>query len=234
MDFNRRHGHCGHLFQGRYKSLLVEERGYFAELGRYIHLNPVRGAVLGEGGVMERRRRLRAFEWSSYRAYAGLGSPPGWLRMEESFGELGLATARDRSVRYRRFVEMGLLSEIPDPREAAEAQAVLGAESFVRKVKDRLQAARERTERIFDDVSKRRLHHAVERGERLLDEMAEEEGISVGEFTGVRRYGDRSGTKAMAGLHTEAGWTLGEIGARFGGMRPGAVAQRIHRMKTTK
>jgi putative transposase len=48
MDFNRRYRLCGRVFQGRFKSFLVEERGYFAELGRYIHLNPVRGAALGK------------------------------------------------------------------------------------------------------------------------------------------------------------------------------------------
>ena len=46
--FNKRHRRCGHLFQGRYKSFLVEEDGYFSELSRYIHLNPVRAKGMAD------------------------------------------------------------------------------------------------------------------------------------------------------------------------------------------
>jgi putative transposase len=70
--FNRRHGKASHLFQGRYKSLLVEGGSYLLAVSRYLHLNPVRGRVLGAGDPKERRKRLRDYPWSSYRGYAGL------------------------------------------------------------------------------------------------------------------------------------------------------------------
>src|SRR5436190_7752054 len=73
--FNRRHRFSGHLFQGRYKSFLVQEGDYLLGLSRYVHLNPVRGVSLGRGTPSERRKRLRAFRWSSYRGYAGLSAP---------------------------------------------------------------------------------------------------------------------------------------------------------------
>ena len=57
VGFNRRHRKVGHLFQGRYKSLVVEEGEYLLELSRYLHLNPVRGVVLGRGSPGERRER---------------------------------------------------------------------------------------------------------------------------------------------------------------------------------
>ena len=67
--FNWRHHRSGHLFQGRYKSLLVESDSanghYLLSLGRYLHLNPVRGQVLGRGTPSERRERLRQYRWSS-------------------------------------------------------------------------------------------------------------------------------------------------------------------------
>jgi hypothetical protein len=73
--FNRRHRWSGHLFQGRYKSFLVQEGDYLLDLSRYVHLNPVRGVSLGRGTPSERRKRLRAFRWSSYRGYADLSAP---------------------------------------------------------------------------------------------------------------------------------------------------------------
>ena len=56
--FNRRHRSSGHLFQGRYKSFLVQEGDYLLGLSRYVHLNPVRGVSLGRGTPSERRKRL--------------------------------------------------------------------------------------------------------------------------------------------------------------------------------
>jgi hypothetical protein len=69
--FNRRHQVVGHLFQGRFKSTVIEAEKYLLEVSRYLHLNPVRGVVLGQGTPTERRKRLREYRWSSYRGYAG-------------------------------------------------------------------------------------------------------------------------------------------------------------------
>jgi len=70
--FNRRHQVVGHLFQGRFKSTVIEAEKYLLEVSRYLHLNPVRGVALGQGTPIERRELLREYRWSSYRAYAGL------------------------------------------------------------------------------------------------------------------------------------------------------------------
>src|SRR5947199_10466227 len=63
--FNRRHRLNGHLLQGRFKAFLVQEGDYLLELSRYIHLNPVRGRVIGAGNPANRRQRLRSYRWSS-------------------------------------------------------------------------------------------------------------------------------------------------------------------------
>jgi putative transposase len=123
--FNRRHKRVGHLFQGRYKSIVVEAEGYLLPLSRYIHLNPVRGTRLGQGGLTERRARLRAWRWSSYRGYAGLSRPDGMVSEELVLGELGGPKARCRQ-RYRRFVESGLAEPMTSPLEEAKLASDLG------------------------------------------------------------------------------------------------------------
>jgi len=70
QTFNRRHGHVGHVFQGRYKSILVEKDAYLFELSRYIVLNPVRAGMVE---VPE------AYAWSSYQSAVGLTDSPAWL-----------------------------------------------------------------------------------------------------------------------------------------------------------
>jgi putative transposase len=68
--FNRIHKRCGHLFQGRFKSPLIEKESYFAEVLRYVVLNPVRAHMA---------QRPEDYKWSSYRATAGYDGAPDWL-----------------------------------------------------------------------------------------------------------------------------------------------------------
>ncbi len=71
--FNVKRKRAGHLFQGRFKAILVEADEYAAELSRYIHLNPVRvGAV----------SKPEEYRWSSYCAYIGNATSPGWLKTD--------------------------------------------------------------------------------------------------------------------------------------------------------
>ncbi|HHT9135604.1 MAG TPA: transposase, partial [Candidatus Avalokitesvara rifleensis] len=72
--FNHIHRRVGHLFQGRYKAILVEKESYLLELSRYIHLNPVRAQVASQ---------LQSFVWSSYLDYVGRRRAPKWLTREE-------------------------------------------------------------------------------------------------------------------------------------------------------
>jgi len=85
--FNRRHKLVGHLFSGRYKSLLVDGSGtgYLRTVCEYVHLNPVRAKLLHQ------EHKLSAYRWSSYPAY--LKKPrrrPAWLRVDRVFGEAGI------------------------------------------------------------------------------------------------------------------------------------------------
>src|SRR5260370_26096128 len=135
--FNRRHQRSGHLFQGRYKSFLVENSKYLLSLSRYIHLNPVRGTRIGRGTPAERQNRLRAFKWSSYQGYAGLTKRFPFIQ-EDSVLEEVARSPRDARLAYRRFVEEGLISQIDNPFEAVRWQAALGSECFLQRIRDRV------------------------------------------------------------------------------------------------
>ncbi|MGZ5440602.1 MAG: REP-associated tyrosine transposase [Thermoanaerobaculia bacterium] len=71
--FNHRHGRCGHLFQGRFKSLLIEKERYLREVLRYVALNPVRAGMVA---------RPEEYRWSSYRSTAGLEPGEPWLDID--------------------------------------------------------------------------------------------------------------------------------------------------------
>jgi hypothetical protein len=107
------------------------------EVSRYLHLNPVRGVVLGQGTPIERRERLREYRWSSYRGYAGLEKMKSFLDSEPMQGVFESYSGRCWKAReYRRWVEEGLIGEIEDPFAAVKWQQVLGGEGFLRKLKD--------------------------------------------------------------------------------------------------
>jgi hypothetical protein len=152
---------------------------------------------MGRGEIEELRERLRAYRWSSYRGYAGLGSVADWVREEETFGELGLEGRKDRRVRYRRFVESDLVRGKGDPLRALAGQLILGSESFVQKMKDRL---RSRTEGAgAGGLNGRGFLRARERGEAVLEEIAARVGRSKEALCIMRcPRGDAARGEAMA------------------------------------
>ncbi|MGO4378326.1 REP-associated tyrosine transposase [Pseudoduganella sp. RAF53_2] len=99
QHFNKRHGKDGHLLQGRFNAQLVEHDSYFAELGRYIALNPVRA------GLVECAADWR---WSSYRYTAGLATPPHWLETDRILAHFGQRDNDLRHKAFRAFVASGM------------------------------------------------------------------------------------------------------------------------------
>jgi REP element-mobilizing transposase RayT len=98
--FNRRHRRTGHLFQNRYKSILVEEEPYLLELVRYIHLNPLRA------GLVENLAALNRYPWSGHSVLMGRVARP-WQAVEHVLGQYGNRVG-DARRRYRAFVADGI------------------------------------------------------------------------------------------------------------------------------
>lgn len=117
--FNRRHGRAGHVFQGRFKAILVDRENYLLELVRYVALNPVRAGIA---------RRPDSHAWSSHRATAGLDPVPMFLSTDWVLSRFGSDRARARR-RYAEFVSAG--RGLPSIWEHLQAQVLLGDEAFV-------------------------------------------------------------------------------------------------------
>jgi putative transposase len=98
---NRYDKSSGHLFQGRFKSVLVESELYGSQLSRYIHLNPVRTAGVKSLSLEERRRCPREFKWSSYPEICGFRECPEWLGHNETLKRWG-QTLYEQNLRWRR------------------------------------------------------------------------------------------------------------------------------------
>ncbi len=116
---NRRHRRVGHVFQGRYKAILVQKESYLLELARYVVLNPVRAGMV---------RSARDWPWSSYRATAGWSEVPDWLSVDWLLSAFG-ARRKAAMVAYRRFVSEG--RNAGSPWDELKRQLYLGDEAFV-------------------------------------------------------------------------------------------------------
>jgi len=120
--FNRRHRRVGHLFQGRFKAILVEKESHLLELARYVVLNPVRAGLTKTAGQ---------WRWSNYRATAGLVAAPAWLEVEWTLSQF--RPRRQAHRRYRVFVARGKGSSYA-PWEEVVSQIYLGREAFLREM----------------------------------------------------------------------------------------------------
>ncbi|MCI0507543.1 MAG: transposase [Gammaproteobacteria bacterium] len=124
--FNRRHGRVGHVFQGRYKAIIVQKDSYLLELARYIVLNPVRAGMV---------RSVKDWPWSSYRATAGLAESPQWFDTEWLLSNFSTRKRQAKEL-YKKFVAQG--RNQPSPWEQLRNQIYLGDEQFIEKLQSQL------------------------------------------------------------------------------------------------
>jgi putative transposase len=132
--FNRRHKRVGHLYQGRYKAILVDKDAYLSVLSRYIHLNPVRIKALEKIDPREKYKRLKGFPWSSL---------PGYLqkRKKQHFVSYGLVLADygGDTDKARRSYRNALIEEMIQGKGISDqiiGQSVIGGEQFIAWVKE--------------------------------------------------------------------------------------------------
>ncbi|MDA8105779.1 MAG: transposase [Nitrospiraceae bacterium] len=123
--FNRAHGRAGHLFQGRYKSILIQKDSHLLEVCRYVVLNPVRAKMV---------EAPEAWKWSSYRATAGRESRHPCLTTDWVLGQFGRQRAKAEKD-YKKFVGWGIGKSI---WHEVRGQAVLGEDAFAERMADHL------------------------------------------------------------------------------------------------
>ncbi len=124
--FNVKRDRSGHLFQGRYKAILVEKDEYAKELSRYIHLNPVRAKLV---------ECPEEYKWSSYPSYIGIKKPPKWLYRDFILGYFG-AQISTAQIGYRGFVDALANTEYKSPLSETAGSTILGSPAFITFIKD--------------------------------------------------------------------------------------------------
>ncbi|WP_457551317.1 transposase [Desulfobacula sp.] len=123
--FNKKYDRVGHLFQGRYKAILVDKDAYLSELIRYIHLNPVRAEIVTDPAD---------YRFNSHAAYAGHVQAPSWLFIDRGLGCFGKMLSGAR-VAYLYFMGQAAEEELMEQlRHGSKEGRILGNTVFVKEV----------------------------------------------------------------------------------------------------
>ena len=123
--FNKLHGRVGHLFQGRYKSILIQKDSHLLEVCRYVVLNPVRAGMVETSD---------AWKWSSYRATVGRETVHPCLTIDWILAQFSVQRGKAEK-EYKQFVQWGIGKAI---WAEVRGQAILGEEEFGDKLVDHL------------------------------------------------------------------------------------------------
>ncbi|TFH49367.1 MAG: hypothetical protein E4G89_04915 [Methanothrix sp.] len=204
--FNRRHKRAGHLFQGRYKSVLVDKESYLSSVSKYIHLNPVKVRGLLSKPSEEKLRYLFAYQWSSLPGFVNIKKRSKWIEYGVVLQEHGGDKAAGRK-EYRKQIEAGMTKGIPI-KEKIVGQSILGGARFVAWVKETfLESNKDREQPSIGIV------HSYLAKEKILEQIAAATQKTLDEV--INRKGETRQI-AMDLLYRLGGMKNKEIGEMLG------------------
>lgn len=209
QHFNRRHHRVGHLFQGRFKALLVDENAYWMILSRYIHQNPVRAGLAS---------RPWEYRWSSCPAFLGMGPAPAWLDIETTMRIFGDEPNKRRD-EFSRFTTARVKGH---PWARSLGQTFWGGREFACEMRKRAAG------RLGEECSQSALLQPRPTEDAILNAVA----AAFGKPDPIMpwRRNSFSAKAAALLLHERGGHRLADIGARYG-LRRFAVHKAITRFR---
>jgi len=229
--FNRRHRRSGHLFQGRYKAILIEKDEYLVELSRYIHLNPVRIKQYSQLEIEQKRRILKGYPWSSYAGYTHFRKRQPFVHYSVILDMAGGGDSFGGRRKYEQFVMDGVIKDLNITFwKGVRGQTVLGSEDFVDWIYERFLSEKKVDRRELTGIKD------LQTGPGSVGEI----GRAVSREFGVEEKGlyrprgapqARSIMVELCRLHLARKMSLAEIGRRLGGISASAISQNKKRLE---
>lgn len=204
--FNRRHKRVGHLYQGRYKSIVVDKGEYLSVLSRYIHLNPIRTKQMRGKTVKEKIGYLMDYKWSSLRGYIHKGKRDEGIEYETVLSEYGGDNDNGRGA-YTRRIQVDIADGL-EVKDKVIGQSILGGEKFIKWIKEKfLKGEKDRECPPLREIQRYRAK------EEILQAVEKETGKS---FEEIKGEGESIRQIAMDILYRVGGIKGVEIGRMFG------------------
>jgi putative transposase len=196
---NKCYERAGHLYQGRYKSFVIDVDSYLLEVSRYIHLNPIR---IKEGLSIEQKiAYLKSYRWSSYYDYSVRTRYP-FLSTEEILKRFG-----GKKERYRDFVESGMTLTV-NPLEKGRGHGIIGETSFIEQLMTKISVSKREQPAIRQMIKKIQ-------PERILPIIADSFNLHKEDFL-QKGYKGIARSLSMEMLYRYGGMNQREIGELMG------------------
>ena len=214
--FNRKRGRHGHLFQGRFKAILVEADEYLKYLSRYIHLNPVRAMMVSAASK---------YKWSSYSYFIGKKKPPGFIETDwilSSFGK----NKKEAQKNYKDFVEGVDIKTLESPARQVSEGFILGDSDFVKWVKDNFLSKRKENKEI---PQLKKLKPKVN-PETVVDAVCKEFGCREDQILIKGRKNNKAREVAIHIARDMSGMSCTDLGNYFGGVSGALITMMYNRV----
>jgi putative transposase len=214
--FNRKYGRVGHLFQGRYRAIIVDKDRYLVELSRYIHLNPVRAAIV---------EKPEQYLWSSYRSYIGKGKEEDWVEYAWILSQFGKERGKARTL-YREYTEKEIGSKSASPFSSLIGDVILGGEDLVKHVRKILKG-----KPISGEIVERRRIEEAATPTEIIETVCRVFGVDKEKLLQKRNRGCMARPAALYIIQRYSGLRNEEIGKIFGGIHYSAVTKAASRLQ---
>jgi len=219
--FNYQHGRCGHLYQGRYKALVIEAESYLLEVSRYLHLNNVRPPYFSATGFHRRWLHASSYRWSSLPGYINKKRTTRFVYYEQI---LSMVEGRRP---YTRFIIDGIKMDTGNPFKDVRYGLLLGDDSFVKKM--RAECIEEGSKQ--EQPSYRELVVEHVEPQRVIECVADVYGVE--ESVILDFYGDSELRGIVSELlYRYSDLTQAKIGKMIGGLSYSGVSKLRSRLHT--
>ena len=212
--FNRKRNRYGHLFQGRFKAILIDADAYLKHLSRYIHLNPVRAQMVSSPSD---------YQWSSYSAFIGKQKPPQFLQTDWLLSTFGKNKKHARQS-YKNFVEKVDAKKLENPYEQVSEGFLLGDTDFINWVKESFLSKRDDQEEI-PQLKKLKPRISIE---DVVQTVSDQFETSVDRITAKGRKNNKAREVAIHLARDMCGLSCKQLGLYFGGVS-GALITIMHK-----
>jgi len=193
--YNIKRSKCGHLFQGRYKSILVDKDSYCQELSKYIHLNPVRAKIV---------ERPEQYKWSSYKGYINKKGD-GYIDKSQIKNIIGM-----NEIQYRQFILSAMDVPQTNPFKDIYAGFILGPTSFI---KEKLRDLKIQIESRNISYKESLIPHVTK--EEIINAVAKKYKQDPKELSNSKKHTMKARKAALYLMKNFSGMTNNEIGESF-------------------
>ncbi|MBI2472131.1 MAG: transposase [Planctomycetes bacterium] len=216
--FNKRHRRKGHLFQGRFKAVLLDANEYLILLSRYIHLNPVRAKMV---------THPLEYSWSSYPVFTGKRRKPEWLITETILSYFG-KEKKEATMNYKSYVEKVNMETLENPDKNMLGGFILGGAGFVDWVKDKF-LSKKNKEKEIPQLKKLKPKVALT---TIIQSVCDEFRCSEDQIKIKGRKDNKARAIAMYLARDLSGMSCKDMGIFFDGISGAAITMKYNQIKT--